>query len=176
MDDGSSPLSGFDNEIVVTARLDRSQLILTEVEAQGISVDAVIDTGSEVTIGNSVLRDKLLKRHSRIIETAEITGVTGVTREIDFALIREVKLGSVTLRNVPIAFADLPPFEVFGIADKPSMLLGTDLMETFRKVLLDFSDRKVRFQLKDCDVKAVRIRTTGASASRIRANQSSACE
>ena len=51
---------------------------------------------------------------------------------------------------MPIAFADVPPFQVFGIHNKPSLLLGTDLMETFRRVSLDFRGRKVRFQLRKC--------------------------
>jgi hypothetical protein len=65
-------------------------------------------------------------------------------------VIGELRLGSVILRNVPMAFADVPPFEVFGLADKPALLLGTDLLETFRRVSLDFRARKVRFQLRRC--------------------------
>ncbi len=66
------------------------------------------------------------------------------------ARIDELRLGSVTLSNVPIAFADVPPFEVFGLADEPALLLGTDLLGTFRRVSLDFRARKVRFQLRRC--------------------------
>ena len=40
---------------------------------------------------------------------------------------------------------DLLPAE---IDNKPTLLLGTDLMETFRKVALDFHDRKLWFQLR----------------------------
>jgi hypothetical protein len=54
------------------------------------------------------------------------------------------------MRNVPIAFADVPPFEVFGLNKGPALLLGTDLMENFRKISLDFLARKVRFQLRRC--------------------------
>ena len=75
---------------------------------------------------------------------------------------------------MPIAFADIPPFEVFGIADKPAMLLGTDLMENFRRVSLDFKDRKVRFQLKKCENTSLVLRTT-TLASRLRADRASAC-
>jgi repressor of nif and glnA expression len=74
---------------------------------------------------------------------------------------------------VPIAFADIPPFDVFGIADKPSLLLGTDLMENFRRVSLDFHERKVRFQLKRCESRTV-VRTVTV-ATRLKAEQESAC-
>jgi hypothetical protein len=35
------------------------------------------------------------------------------------------------------------------------LLLGTDILETFRRVSLDFRARKVRFQLKRCDASVV---------------------
>ena len=51
----------MDGEIVVTARRRRGQLILTQVSAAGLPVEAVVDTGSEITIGNLALRDKLIR-------------------------------------------------------------------------------------------------------------------
>ena len=51
----------MDGEIVVTARRRRGQLILTQVSAAGLPLEAVIDTGSEITIGNLALRDKLIR-------------------------------------------------------------------------------------------------------------------
>jgi hypothetical protein len=70
---------------------------------------------------------------------------------LQLASVGELELGSVTLRNVPIAFADVPPFKMFGLLDQPALLLGTDVLETFRRVSLDFKARKVRFQLRRCE-------------------------
>lgn len=175
VEDGLTPAPVLRNEIVVTARLKRGQLILTQVRAVGQRVDAVIDTGTEVTIGNMALREKLRKRRPKSFRTVEIFGVTGAKATIDFAVIPELKLGPVHFRNVPIAFADVPPFEVFGLKEEPALLLGTDLMETFRRVSLDFHKRKVRFQLTRCQAQLTRIRTTG-TASRLGADPGSACE
>lgn len=150
------PLPG---EIVVTAKRKRGQLILTRVRAGGQELDAVIDTGSEITIGNSALRDKLLSRGRAKFWKVAATGVTGKAVELEIALVQELRFGSVTLANVPIAFADVPPFELFGLADQPALLLGTDLLDTFRRVSLDFRSRKVRFQLRRCTSHAVTIST-----------------
>ena len=174
VDDADSPLPRFDGEIVVTARLSRGQLILTEVEANGEEVEAVIDTGTEITIGNSALRDMLRARSDKD-STLTIIGVTGVEAEIQFAKIARIKLGPVLFQNVAIAFADVPPFAVFGLDEKPALLLGTDLMEQFRKVSLDFHERKVRFQLRKCKTNTVRIRTAPSYASRLSADRPSAC-
>ena len=150
VEDASRPAKSLPGDIVITGRLRRGQLILTEVKAGDLSLDAVIDTGSQITIGNSALRDKLVRRRPVKLETVTATGVTGTTVKLQIAQIAQLRLGSVVLRNVPMAFADVPPFEVFGLADKPALLLGTDLLETFRRVSLDFRARKVRFQLRRC--------------------------
>ena len=150
VEDASKPVRSMPGDIVVTARLRRGQLILTEVKAGRITLDAVVDTGSQITIGNSALREKLVKSRLHKLETVTAIGVTGTSVQLHVARIAELRLGSVTLTNVPIAFADLPPFEVFGIADGPALLLGTDLLGTFRRVSLDFRARKVRFQLRRC--------------------------
>ncbi|KWV95584.1 retroviral-like aspartic protease family protein [Erythrobacter sp. AP23] len=174
VDDGFTPAPLMDGMIIVKGRLQRGQLILTEVTAGKEKVDAVVDTGSEITIGNVALRDKLALRRTSDLRKIKVYGVTGKELELDFLVVRELKLGPVLLRNVPIAFADIPPFEVFGLADQPSLLLGTDLMENFRRVSLDFKDRKVRFQLRKCNRSLIQLRTT-TIASRIKADRPSAC-
>jgi predicted aspartyl protease len=150
IEDASTAVKSKPGDIVVTARLQRGQLILTEVKAGRVTLDAVIDTGSQITIGNSALRDKLVRRRIGKFKTVTATGVTGTTVQLQLAQVGELRLGSVILRNVPMAFADVPPFKVFGLADKPALLIGTDLLETFRRISLDFRARKVRFQLRRC--------------------------
>ena len=167
VEDARRPAQMLDGEIVVTARRRRGQLILTQVSAAGRPVEAVIDTGSEITIGNLALRDKLIRGNRDKFVTVEATGVTGVTINLQLARIAELRLGKVTLRNVPMAFADVPPFQVFGLSDEPALLLGTDLLETFRRVSLDFRARKVRFQLRRCGSTGIVIDTSPSSITRL---------
>lgn len=166
-EDARQPAIKLDGEIVVRAHSRRGQLILTQVKAAGLPVEAVIDTGSEITIGNLALRDKLIKKNRDKFVTVAATGVTGVTINLQLARIGELRLGSVTLKNVPIAFADAPPFALFGMSEKPSLLLGTDLLETFRRVSLDFRARKVRFQLRKCGSTGITISTAPMSLTRL---------
>jgi len=164
VEDAAKPAAYTNGEIVVTAKLLHGQLILTEVRANGVALDAVIDTGSEITIGNLALRDKLLRHRVKQDWTVATTGVTGKTVNLQLATLQELHLGSVTMREVPIAFADVPPFKVFGMADQPALLIGTDLLETFRRVSLDFRARKVRFQLRNCGTDAIVVSTAPTSA------------
>jgi predicted aspartyl protease len=163
-EDARQPAKFMDGEIVVTARRRRGQLILTQVVAAGYPVEAVIDTGSEITIGNLALRNNLMKHNRRSFVKVTVVGVTGVPKELDLARVGELQVGTVTLRDVLIAFADVPPFTVFGLEKQPALLLGTDLLDTFRRVSLDFRARKVRFQLRRCGTSGIII-STGATPS-----------
>jgi hypothetical protein len=151
IEDWRKPVKVSPGDIVIIARRSRGQLILTEVRAERYPIEAVIDTGSEITIGNLALREKLLHRLGSRFTTVPAVGVTGVTVQLEIAVVDRLELGPVTLTNVPIAFADVPPFKLFGMRDEPALLLGTDILENFRRVSLDFHARKVRFQLRRCD-------------------------
>ena len=150
VEDASVPEKYAADAIVITARSQHGQLILTHVKAVGLSLDAVIDTGSEITIGNLALRDRLFRGNASKFVTIPVTDVTGAKVMVQLARIDELQVGSVTLRDLPMAFADVPPFKLFGLSDQPALLLGTDVLQTFRRVSLDFRARKVRFQLRHC--------------------------
>jgi len=167
VEDARIPEKRMPGEIVVVGRLQRGQLILTHVSAAGLPLEAVIDTGSEITIGNLALRDRLIKGNRNKFKTIPVTGVTGATVNMQVAKIGELRLGPVTLRDVPMAFADVPPFKLFGLSDEPSLLLGTDILETFRRISLDFRARKVRFQLRSCRTQGVILSTSPDSFTRI---------
>ncbi len=159
VEDARIPVQYLPGTIVITARRRRGQLILTQVRASRFHLDAVIDTGSEVTVGNLALRDKLISKNRAKFWEVEAVGVTGVKTKLQMARIDELQLGPITLQDVPIAFADVPPFALFGLANQPALLLGTDLLETFRRVSLDFAARKVRFELRRCTQDGIIIST-----------------
>lgn len=164
VEDAKVPPPRMDGDIVVVAKLRRGQLILTQVKANGKPIEAVIDTGSMITIGNLALRDRLLRREPDKFYTIEVTGVTGAKQDLQLARIAELRLGAIVLRDVPIAFADVPPFGVFGLRENPSLLLGTDILEAFRRISLDFRARKVRFQLKQCKSTGIKLSTAYSSS------------
>ena len=154
-------------EIVIIARRQHGQLILTHIKAAGFELDAIIDTGSEVTIGNLALRDQLIRGNRDKFLTVPVIGVTGEVAKLQVARIGVLELGPVTLNDVPMAFADVPPFKMFGLDHQPALLLGTDILDTFRRISLDFRSRKVRFQLRRCD-QEITINTDPDSATRLR--------
>lgn len=136
-------------EIVVTARLRRGQLIITQASIGDQRMSAVIDTGSEVTLGNMALRRRLFgsgeRRESRRLT---LVSVTGQTLQAEAFTIERMRIGGIYLDNVVVAFADAAPFKLFGLDSKPALFLGSDLLKSFRRLSLDFRNRKVRFWLR----------------------------
>lgn len=140
---------GGSGEIVVTARRRKGQLIITEASVEDRGVAAVIDTGSEVTLGNPALRQRLFgNRRPAGMKEIELLSVTGQVLKADAIVLNNIRIGGLYLNNVVVAFADAPPFRLFGLTDRPSIFLGSDLLASFRRVSLDFRNRKVRFTMR----------------------------
>jgi predicted aspartyl protease len=147
--DSRKPYSGAAGEIVVTARRRKGQLIITEASVEQRQVAAVIDTGSEITLGNSALRSRLFGTSKpKGMHDIELISVTGQLLKAEAILIGNVQIGGLRLSNVLVAFADAPPFRLFGLTERPAIFLGSDLLSNFRRVSLDFRNRKVRFTLR----------------------------
>lgn len=142
------PDTGSGDDIVVTARRRHGQLILAEVEIDGIAVDAVIDSGSEVTIGNAALAAKLLRRRFAPIPPQPVTSVTGQVLQVSGLQIPELSIGRSVVHDLRMVFADAPPFTMFGLSARPAILLGSDVLRQFRRISLDFRRHRVRFVLK----------------------------
>jgi predicted aspartyl protease len=109
VEDGRKPAIADPAEMVISARPRRGGLILTGLKAGGIPIDTMIQTGSEISIGNPALRDRLLGK-SAPAQSVEVIGANGAPVSMELARVSELALGPLTFRDVPIAFAKAPPF------------------------------------------------------------------
>jgi predicted aspartyl protease len=150
-------LGTLENEtIVVRARSRKGRLILTSVTLDGIAIDAIIDTGSQVSVGNLPLMRQLRRvsaDRSRRLKVQEGEGkavmeaVTGQLKNVDIARFQRLDLGGALLQDVTLAFASAQIFKELGYAKRPAILLGIDAMRSFDKVSIDFARKRVRFIL-----------------------------
>jgi len=136
--------------IVIRGARRNGRLVFTDASANGHSLTVVVDTGSQVSIGNQALREKLLDRD--LINTAqkvEIESVTGEKMMGDYMFVRELDIGGMTLKNLAIVFADAHTFKQLGLDRKPALLLGMNAIRAFKKVSIDFANRKFRVVLPE---------------------------
>ncbi|HEY0626214.1 MAG TPA: retroviral-like aspartic protease family protein [Allosphingosinicella sp.] len=147
----SRPEVRMENDtIIVRARSKFGHLILADAHVDGQKVFVIIDTGSQVSIGNEALRRKLAKhRKLRWLDRVEVVSVTGGKLTADYAQVNELRVGGVELRNMPIAFADAYPFRKLDLISRPALLLGMDSLAMFDRVSIDFANRSVKFDMPD---------------------------
>ncbi|MEP3225239.1 MAG: aspartyl protease family protein [Parasphingorhabdus sp.] len=133
-------------EIVVTARRRSGQLIFTNAEISGIKVSVIIDTGGELSIGNKALQRRLRMKASAL-QKINLIDVTGRSIAADYGVASELHIGRARFGVIPIAFADIAPFEALNLGNKPALFLGMDALRKFDRMAIDFANRKIYFLL-----------------------------
>ena len=137
--------------IVVRGKYRFGQLILVDARLRDVFVYVILDTGAQDSIGNPVLRRMLTTGDPKrdLFSATKILSVTGQTTKAEFQTVNRLTLGKIVVNNVPVAFAPLHTFKIFGLEDKPALLLGMDILSKFRRVSIDFKRREVTFVTPD---------------------------
>jgi predicted aspartyl protease len=141
--------------IVVTARKRHGHLMLVDASFDDERIYVIVDTGSQVTVGNTALRERLGRR-GRLghVTPVQLLSVTGRSVPAEYTIAREIRLGNAGVRNLPVAFADVSPFRELELTDQPAILLGMDALRLFDRVSFDFANRRVRFLVRGSSQRA----------------------
>lgn len=134
--------------IVVNAYRQAGRMILSTAEIDGHKVDIIVDTGAQNSMGNTALKNRLRRRDIRS-DYVPITlrSVAGIDVVGDFAQIKKIQIGGFSIKDLPITFADNYAFEALDLNNRPAILLGMDALKLFDRVLVDFTNRRVGFDL-----------------------------
>jgi len=136
--------------IVIEARRKNGRLIVTDAVANGQHVTVVLDTGSDLCLGNLALRDRLLgKDVAGVDHTVQLESVTGAKIDGDYTFIRNLTVADVQLTHLAVVFTDAHTFKQLGLDRKPALLLGMNALRAFKKVSIDFATRKFRVVLPE---------------------------
>ena len=138
------------DEIIVTGRLKRGHLILTDAEIDGERVTIVIDTGAQMSIGNFALL-RLLQRNRSLGVPVPLqqVAVTGKILSGELYVADRLQFDDVTLRNIGIMFADAQTFRAIGRERAPTLLLGMNALRAFNQVEIDLTSKKLRLRMPD---------------------------
>jgi len=140
------------NTIVVRGQRRFGQLILADADVNGQHLLVIVDSGSQVSIGNAALRARLTHGGTdRFTGRTELQDVAGRKLSVDYGTLSQVRIGGIRILNVPIVFGDAHPFQMFGLSRQPAMLLGMDILRSFRKVSVDFGNKRVRFRANEIE-------------------------
>ncbi len=134
--------------IIVTAKRQAGRMILSDANIGGMRVDIILDTGAQSSMGNLALRDRLRGRDLRFdYVPVTMKSVTGDLLPGDLTQIKGIVIGGITIGDLPVTFADNFAFKALKLEQKPAILLGMDALKLFDRVLVDFANRRVGFDL-----------------------------
>ena len=131
--------------IIVRAQRREGRLVITDATAEGRHVSVVLDTGSQISVGNAALRQALERRG--VVETLgpiDLVSVTGQMLRGELAVIRELQIGGATIRGLAVVVAEAHTFRQLDLNRRPAILLGMNGLESFDRVSIDFAARKLR--------------------------------
>lgn len=137
--------------IVVTGRRLAGRMILSNAQINGRRIDIILDTGAQSSVGNLALQRLVRREGGRRgpLGIGQLTSVTGATLEVSVGQIARITVGGVDFTDLPVAYADSPAFSTLGLDRRPALLLGMDAMRLFERVVIDFTNRRVTFDLPD---------------------------
>ncbi|MBL8551533.1 MAG: aspartyl protease family protein [Hyphomonadaceae bacterium] len=136
------------DEIVVRGRRRLGQLVLVDLSIDGEEVDVIVDSGSQVSVGNDALR-RLMALRRNAFTPITLFSVTGETFAADYARADKLVIGNAQLIGMPIAFANAHFFQRMRMTRKPALLLGMDALQMFERVSVDFPNRRAHFVLRE---------------------------
>jgi predicted aspartyl protease len=139
------PLQGW---LSVPARMRFGSLLLVQGTIMGVRVNVLIDTGSNISLGNEQFRRALLDVGARSIEYRNGHAFT-FGRPIVLAhrvWTPRLHLGRTVVDGVNAYIGDFHIFDVWGLQDEPTVLIGTDVLARSREMAIDYENGVVHFR------------------------------
>lgn len=126
----------------------RDHLLALDVRVGGIRAKAIIDTGAQVSIGNSALRVALARRGMKEVIKEEIEGVTLDVAHGDMMRAPPIEVGALRFNGVYITYGDMYIFDRWQLLNEPTLVLGMDVLGTVDVLVVDYRLRELQVRLR----------------------------
>ncbi|MGH8287602.1 MAG: aspartyl protease family protein [Steroidobacteraceae bacterium] len=124
-------------------------LIAVPARIGSVRLQAIIDTGSAHTLGNLALR-AALHLPTPLADSPAVTKVYGVTPTVatgDVQPSPAIRLGPVvSVSGGSIVYGDFHIFHVWGLTDRPAVIIGMDVLGTVEQLGIDFQHPEIYLQ------------------------------
>ena len=122
------------------------QLILTNVQVDGVPAVAFIDSGAQYSIANLGLMRAIDARVGPAArQSIRVYGVIGQSLMVDSGSVSNLRLARRDMGPTPLLFGDLHAFRVLGLIEQPALLLGADILTRFSRITLDYGQSRIAF-------------------------------
>jgi Aspartyl protease len=136
--------------IRANVRLRQGLLLEAEGRIGNMRARCVLDTGCDTSIINTTLFNALrspaaLRRRNAV--PPRIVGVTNQELRGVWAALPEVNLIGLKIRQLTVAAADVPVFDLWGLSQAPAMLVGMDILSQVETLVIDYRRREVEVKM-----------------------------
>ena len=144
-DPAQMPMQGW---LSVPARMRFGTMLTVEGNIRGVKVNVLIDTGSQVSLGNERLREALRRVSARTVEYRNGRAFTfGSPIVLEKSVwVPSMQLGRAINGNVNAYIGNFHVFDVWGLQDEPTLLIGMDVLASARQMAIDFENGIVLFR------------------------------
>ncbi len=139
------------NESIVRLNGAGGRLTALKCTVDGVSAAGFIDSGAEMSIGNSRLFRELEKAGATYSsdEVIPVIGVTGGEASSRITAISEVRFGAIHFDHSFLLISDLPVFDVWGLSDQPALFLGMNFLKQTSALTIDYVRKEILFKLAE---------------------------
>ena len=139
-----------ENEARIRASGSSGHLQALDCTVDGIPATAFIDSGAEVSAANAPLLAALARSNPTFgeIGTIRLIDITGGEIFGKVAMVNKIQLtAALTFIDCPLVIADFLVFDVWGLRQRPALLIGMNLLRQFGRVSIDYGLKELRFDL-----------------------------
>ncbi len=152
--------SGYDsgraghNEALVRVSGNGGRLTDLDCRVDGARAFAFVDSGAQISIANSRLFEALAKNGATYLSDVRIPlhGVTGGNAEGRLMSVSKLALGGLTFTNVLLVICDLAVFDAWGLAGRPALFIGMNLLQMMSVFTIDYGRKELLFKLAEVQV------------------------
>jgi predicted aspartyl protease len=136
-----------DNEARIRTVGSAGHLRALNCMVDGVRAAAFIDSGADLSAGNQALFDALASRNPAYGDIGRISlvDVTGGETSGSVTLVTKIRIGDLELTDCPLVIADFKVFDVWGLTQRPALLVGMNFLRRFSKVSIDYGLKELRF-------------------------------
>jgi len=137
-----------DNEARIRTVGSSGHLRAINCMVDGVRAAAFIDSGAELSAGNQALFDALASRDPAYGDIGRISlvDVTGGETSGSVTLVKKIQILELALTDCPLVIADFKVFDVWGLTQRPALLIGMNFLRRFSKVSIDYGLKELRFE------------------------------
>jgi hypothetical protein len=126
----------------------RDHLLSLDIRVANVRAKAIIDTGAQITIGNTALRNVLMRHNPKDMQKAEVQGVTLDVATGDSMRAPPIYVGPLIFQGMNITYGDMYIFDRWKLNDEPVLVLGMDVLGTVDLLVIDYRLRQLQMRLR----------------------------